>query len=127
MSHARSHSSADHAAPHLPASPSAAPAAPGKQPLTLAGAAAPLQAAGRAPGAPIASDAVAGAPRGGEGTPLPGEALGTVSQPVREISPACAADGVAEALDRARTAWISGRDGHRLRRDLVRLLADLED
>jgi hypothetical protein len=71
MSHARSHSSADHAAPHLPASPSAAPAAPGKQPLTLAGAAAPLQAAGRAPGAPIASDAVAGAPRGGEGTPLP--------------------------------------------------------
>lgn len=37
------------------------------------------------------------------------------------------ADPVAEALDQARAAWVGGHDGHRLRRDLVRLLADLEE
>ena len=36
------------------------------------------------------------------------------------------AEPVAEALDRARAAWISGRDGRRLRRDLLELLAELE-
>jgi hypothetical protein len=36
------------------------------------------------------------------------------------------ADPVAEALDRARVAWISDRDRRRLRRDLLGLLADLD-
>ena len=36
------------------------------------------------------------------------------------------ADPVVEALDRARAAWISGRDSRRLRRDLLALLAELE-
>jgi hypothetical protein len=36
------------------------------------------------------------------------------------------ADPVAEALDRARAAWFSGRDGRRLRRDLLALFAELE-
>jgi hypothetical protein len=34
---------------------------------------------------------------------------------------------VVEALDRARAAWIAARDGRRLRRDLLALLAELED
>jgi hypothetical protein len=78
------------------------------------------------------------------------EEVGTVSQPVREISPSCAADGVtachgaanrcngslqvvapadpiAEALDRVRAAWIAAHDGRRLRRDLLGLVAKLED
>jgi hypothetical protein len=37
------------------------------------------------------------------------------------------ADPVTEALDRARAAWFSNRDGRRLRRDLLALLAELED
>jgi hypothetical protein len=68
---------------------------------------------------------------------------------VREISPGCAVDDVtgcdsaadrcngslqvvapqdpiAEALDQARAVWIAGRDGRLLRRDLLRLLAELE-
>jgi hypothetical protein len=68
---------------------------------------------------------------------------------VHEISPTCAADDVtgcgsaanrrngslqvvaprdpiAEALDQARSAWLSDHDGHQLRRDLLRLLAELE-
>jgi hypothetical protein len=80
----------------------------------------------------------------------PGEEIRTASQPVPEISPSCAAgdvtachcaanrcngslqavapaDPVVETLDRARAAWISGRDGRRLRRDLLALLAELED
>jgi hypothetical protein len=36
------------------------------------------------------------------------------------------ADPIVEVLDRARAAWISGRDGRRLRRDLLRLLAEIE-
>jgi hypothetical protein len=38
-----------------------------------------------------------------------------------------AGDPVAEALDRARSAWISDRDGRQLRRDLLHLIAELED
>jgi len=34
---------------------------------------------------------------------------------------------VAEALDRARSAWLSDRDGRQLRRDLLRLIAEIED
>jgi hypothetical protein len=68
---------------------------------------------------------------------------------VRKISPSCAAgdvtachceanrcngslqvvapaDPVTEALDRARAAWFTSRDGRRLRRDLLRLLAEIE-
>jgi len=37
------------------------------------------------------------------------------------------ADPVTEAFDRTRAAWISGRDGRRLRRDLLGLLAKFED
>jgi hypothetical protein len=37
------------------------------------------------------------------------------------------ADALAEALDRARSAWLSNHDGRQLRRDLLRLLADIED
>jgi hypothetical protein len=37
------------------------------------------------------------------------------------------ADPIAEALDRARIAWLSGRNGRQLRRDLLRLIAELED
>jgi hypothetical protein len=36
-------------------------------------------------------------------------------------------DPVADALDQARSAWISSRDSRRLCRDLLRLLAELED
>jgi hypothetical protein len=80
----------------------------------------------------------------------PGEENRTASQPVPEFSTSCAvgdvtachcvanrcngplqvvatADPIVEALDRARTAWISGRGGHRLRRDLLHLSAELED
>jgi hypothetical protein len=79
----------------------------------------------------------------------PGEESRTASQPVRENSASCVAgdvtgchcaanrcngslqavaleDPVVEALDRARAAWIPGRDGRRLRRDLLRLLAEIE-
>jgi len=34
---------------------------------------------------------------------------------------------VAEALDRARSAWLSDHDGRQLRRDLLRLVAEIED
>jgi hypothetical protein len=37
------------------------------------------------------------------------------------------ADLVAETLYRARAAWISDRDGRWLRRELLRLPAELED
>jgi hypothetical protein len=80
---------------------------------------------------------------------LPGEEIRTVSQPVRDLSPSCTVedvaeyhcaanccngplhvvappDPIAEALDQARAVWISDRDSHRLRRDLLRLLAELE-
>jgi len=83
-------------------------------------------------------------------TGFEGEGTGTPRQPVCAILELCAtgdavgchdaadscngslqvvalADPVAEALDRARTTWISGHDGRRLRRDLLRLLAELED
>jgi hypothetical protein len=79
----------------------------------------------------------------------PGEENRTASQPVRDLSPSCTAgdvtachcaanrcngslqagapaDPIVEVLDRARAAWISGRDGRRLRRDLLALLAELE-
>lgn len=36
------------------------------------------------------------------------------------------ADPIVDALDRARTAWISDRDGRRLRRDLLALIAEFE-
>jgi len=36
-------------------------------------------------------------------------------------------DPIAEALDRARSAWLSDRDGRQLRRDLFRLLTEIED
>jgi hypothetical protein len=36
-------------------------------------------------------------------------------------------DPIADALDRARAAWIASRDGRRLRRELLGLLAELED
>jgi hypothetical protein len=74
----------------------------------------------------------------------------TLRQPAPEISEACATggaaschgvadpcngslqavapgDSVADGLDRARAAWICSRDSRRLRRDLLRLLAELED
>lgn len=79
----------------------------------------------------------------------PGEDIRTASQLVPEISPGYAAEGatachgvangcngllqlvapsdpITEALDRARVAWLSGREGRRLRRDLLALLAELE-
>jgi hypothetical protein len=34
---------------------------------------------------------------------------------------------IVDALEQARAAWTSSRDGRRLRRDLLRLLAELED
>jgi hypothetical protein len=37
------------------------------------------------------------------------------------------ADPIAEALDRTRAAWISGRGGRWLRRNLLALLVELED
>ena len=105
----------------------------------------PLVSLYRAPARPLrsaSSGALANARR-------PGEEIRTASQPVRDLSPSCAAgdvtgchcvangcngsllvvapvDPVAEALDRARAGWISGRDGRRLRRDLLRILAELE-
>ena len=80
----------------------------------------------------------------------PGEENRTASQPVLEFSAGCAggevtachcvanrcngplqvvapADPIIEALDRARIAWISGRDRRQLRRDLLHLIAELED
>jgi len=80
----------------------------------------------------------------------PDEENRTASQPVPGISASCAAGGVtvchcvanrcngplhvvapadpvAEALERARSARLSSRDGRRLRRDLLALLADLEE
>jgi hypothetical protein len=44
--------------------------------------------------------------------------------PLQEVAPA---DPVAKALEQARAAWLVGHDGRRLRRDLLRLLAELED
>jgi hypothetical protein len=43
------------------------------------------------------------------------------------LQPVAPVDPVADALDHARTAWISSHDGRRLRRALLRLLAELED
>ena len=43
------------------------------------------------------------------------------------LQPVALADPIAEALDRVRAAWISDHDGRRLRRELLRLLTELED
>jgi hypothetical protein len=43
------------------------------------------------------------------------------------LQPVAPADPIAEALDRVRSAWTSGRDSRRLRRDLLGLFAELED
>ena len=85
-----------------------------------------------------------------EAAGVEGEEFLTLAQPEPEISQADAAsdaagcygvadprndslhglapaDPVAAALDRARAAWRARRGSRRLRRDLLRLLAELED
>jgi hypothetical protein len=43
--------------------------------------------------------------------------------PLQVVAPA---DPIAEALEQTRAAWLASRDGRRLRRDLLALLAELE-
>lgn len=85
-----------------------------------------------------------------EAAGVEGEVKNMPRQPAREVSETCEvgrvagcdgvadpcngslqvvahADPVAESLDQARATWLSGRDGRRLRRELLRLLAAIED
>jgi len=85
-----------------------------------------------------------------EAAGVEGEVCRTLPQRAREISETCTVgnasschgvadpcngplhevallDPVVDALDQVRAAWIADRNARRLRRDLLRLLAELED